>query len=185
MIEDAVLVREVLSGNMDSFKILIYKHELTVFNFVYRMVRNNEAAQDITQEVFITVYNKLYTFNHESKFTTWLLQIARNKSLDYIRKYKRVYEVNIEDVEEMECLNQSPEEIFEFKETKSLVEEFLRSLGETDRQILILKYSNQNITFYDIAVILNMGEPAVKSRYYRLKEKFKSFAGVIEERCKV
>lgn len=183
--EDSGLIKEVLSGNIDSFKILLYKYERTIFNFVYRMVRNNEAAQDITQEVFITVYNKLYTFKHEHKFSNWLLQIARNKSLDYIRKYKRVYEINIEDVGDIEGVNQSPQEVFEFKETKALVEEFLRGLPEVDRQILILKYTNQNITFYDIASVLNMGESAVKSRYYRLKEKFKSFAGVREKRCKV
>lgn len=183
LVEDEGLVREILRGNIDSFNILIGKYELPIFNFIYRMVRNNEAAQDITQEVFITLYNKLYTFKFDSKFSSWLYQIARNKTLDYIRKYKRVYEVNIEDAGDMACCDQSPEEFVEYRETKSLVENFLKDLNEIDRQILILKYSNKKITFYDISNILHMSEASVKGRYYRLKDKFKSFIKEEEKGC--
>lgn len=185
MNDDVKLVREILKGNMDSFNLIIGKYEPSILNFTYRMVRNYEAAQDITQEVFITLYNRLYTYKQEHKFSNWLFQIARNKTVDYIRKYRRVHEVNIEDAENTLCCSSNMDESINYLETRQEVEGFMKTLNETDRQILILKYGNRNSTFSDIAQILGMGESAVKGRYYRLKDKFKTFIQDREERCRV
>lgn len=173
--EDLKLVQEVLKGNIDNFNILINKYELSILRFVYNSVRDREAAEDITQEVFITVYNKLYSYNKEYKFSNWLYQIAKNKAIDYMRKYKRVYEANVEEVQEVVSKEASPEEKAEFKETKRLVETFLNTLNEIDKQIILLRYTNDNMTFSDIAEVLNMGESAVKRRYYKARERFREY----------
>lgn len=173
--EDLKLVQEVLKGNIDNFNILINKYELSILRFVYNSVRDREAAEDITQEVFITVYNKLYSYNKEYKFSNWLYQIAKNKAIDYMRKYKRVYEANVEEVQEAVSKEASPEEKAEFKETKRLVEAFLNTLNEVDKQIILLRYTNDKMTFSDIAEVLNMGESAVKRRYYKARERFREY----------
>jgi RNA polymerase sigma-70 factor, ECF subfamily len=184
MEEDLKLVLEILKGNIDSFNILVNKYELSILRFVYNTVRDREAAEDITQEVFITVYNKLYTFNKEYKFSNWLFQIARNKCIDYVRKYKRVYEANVEDMEEIVSREISPEQSTEFKEVKKLVESFIETLNDTDKQIILLRYSSDHITFTDIAEVLSLGESAVKRRYYKAKERFREYRMVKEKGCR-
>lgn len=178
------LVLEVLKGNIDSFNILVNKYEFIILKFVYNTIKDREAAEDITQEVFITVYNKLYTFKKEYKFSNWLFQIARNKCIDYVRKYKRVYEANVEDVHELASNEISPEQNAEYKEVKKLVEDFINTLNDIDKQIIILRYSNERVTFLDISEILNMSESAVKRRYYKTREKFKDFRLKKEKGCK-
>jgi RNA polymerase sigma-70 factor, ECF subfamily len=184
MEEDLKLVLEILKGNIDSFNILVNKYELSILRFVYNTVRDRDAAEDITQEVFITVYNKLYTFNKEYKFSNWLFQIARNKCIDYVRKYKRVYEANVEDMEEIVSREISPEQSTEFKEVKKLVESFIETLNDTDKQIILLRYSSDHITFTDIAEVLSLGESAVKRRYYKAKERFREYRMVKEKGCR-
>lgn len=185
MNEDINLVKEVLDGNLDSFNILVNKYEIIIFRFVYNIIRDTEASQDITQETFITAYNKLYTYKHEYKFINWMFQIAKNKSIDYMRKYRRVYEVNIEDVQYIPYSGISPEQSAEYSETKYIVEEFVKNLSDIDRQILSLKYLKDETTFTDIAEILSMSESAVKARFYRLKDRFKTYKMSKEKRCNI
>jgi RNA polymerase sigma-70 factor, ECF subfamily len=182
--EDLKLVQEVLRGNIDSFNILVNKYEFAILRFVYNTIKDREAAEDITQEVFITVYNKLYTYNKDYKFSNWLYQIAKNKCIDYVRKYKRVYEANVEDAHEVVSNEVSPEQSAEFKEVKKLVEAFLATLNDVDRQILLLRYTNDRMTFIDIAQVLNMGESAVKRRYYKARECFREYRLSKEKGCK-
>jgi RNA polymerase sigma-70 factor (ECF subfamily) len=182
--EDLKLVQEVLKGNIDSFNILVNKYELLILRFVYNTLKDREAAEDISQEVFITVYNKLYTYNKDYKFSNWIFQIARNKCIDYMRKYKRVYEANVEEVGELVSKEVSPEQSAEFNETKRIIEDFVGGLNDVDKQIIILRYSNEHITFSDVASVLNMSESAVKRRYYKVRERFKEYRVSKEKGCR-
>ncbi|MBK5240839.1 sigma-70 family RNA polymerase sigma factor [Clostridium sp.] len=179
MQEDSNLIQSILDGNIDSFNILVNKYESIVLKFIYNMIKDKEAAEDITQESFITIYNKLYLYDKNHKFLNWLLQISKNKCIDYIRKYKRVYESNIEDIPNVTSREMSPEQAAEFKETKGYVEAYLSSLSEIDRQILIIRYL-QNLTFHDLAEILEITESNVKRRYYKSRQNFKTFISKVE-----
>jgi RNA polymerase sigma-70 factor (ECF subfamily) len=148
------------------------------------MLRDKEASEDIAQEVFITVYNKLYMYNSSYKFSNWILQIARNKCIDYIRKYKRVYESNLEDIKELASKEISPEQSAEFNETKEVVMNFIKELNDIDRQLIILRYT-QELTFFEIGEILSMSESAVKRRYYKLRDRFRDHSNVKEKRWRV
>lgn len=181
--EDLSLVKSILDGNIDSFNILVNKYESMVLRFIYNMIKDKEAAEDITQEVFITVYNKLYLYDKSHKFTNWLLQVSKNKCIDYMRKYKRVYESNIEDIPNITSKEMSPEQVAEFKETKENVEAYLNSLSEIDRQILIIRYS-QNLTFYDLSQILELTESNIKRRYYKSRLNYKMYISQKEKGCK-
>lgn len=181
--EDIKLVKAILSGKIDSFNILVNKYELMIFKFIYNMIKDKETSEDICQEVFITVYNKLYMYNTNYKLSNWMLQIAKNKSIDYIRKYKRVYEANLEEVQELATKEISPEEAAEYNETRSLILKFISELNEVDRQIITLRYTD-NLAFADIGQILDMSESAVKRRYYRTREKFKDYSSLKEKGCK-
>jgi RNA polymerase sigma-70 factor (ECF subfamily) len=170
--EDIELVTNVLIGNIDSFNTLVNKYELIVLRFVYSITKDKEASEDIAQETFITAYNKLYLYDKRYKFSNWLLQISKNKAIDFIRKYKRVYEANIEEANNLSSGEASPEEQLEYSDLKKEVQTFIESLEELDRQIILLRYSGER-TFFDISQILSISESTVKRKYYRLREKFK------------
>lgn len=173
--EDINLVNNVLKGDVDSFNTIVSKYELMVLKFVYNMLKQKEASEDITQEVFITIYNKLYMYDKKFKFSSWILQIARNKTIDYIRKYNKTYETNIDEAYDLSSKEMSPEQIAEYKEAKEDIKDYIDSLNEDDKQILILRYS-ENLTFSDIAELLKMTESTVKRRYYRIRENYKTYA---------
>lgn len=185
MEDDLRLVEEVLKGNIDSFNIIVNKYELPVLKFIYNMVKNKETSEDITQEVFITLYNKLYMYNNQYKFSNWIFQIAKNKCIDYMRKYKRVHEANIEEVKEVASKEISPEDSMEFKEAKKNLEIFINGLEEIDRQIIILRYSREDMTFLDISQVLNISESSVKRRYYKARDKYKQHISSKEKRCRI
>jgi RNA polymerase sigma-70 factor (ECF subfamily) len=181
-VDDMQLVKSVLNGNIDSFNEIIYRYEASIYKFVLAMVKEPEDAKDITQDVFITLYNKLYTYRGKSKFSSWVYQIARNKSIDYIRKNKRIIKLNIEEAFDISSNEPMPEQRYEFKETKAEIESFLKCLDDITRQIIILKALDEDMKFCDIADILNVNVSTVKTKYYRLWDKYNKYLN--EKRCK-
>ncbi|MEG1870558.1 MAG: sigma-70 family RNA polymerase sigma factor [Peptostreptococcaceae bacterium] len=173
--EDIILVDNVLKGDVDSFELIVGKYQLNILQFVYGMLKQKEASEDITQEVFITVYNKLDMYNNKYSFSNWILQIAKNKTIDYVRKYRKVFESDIDEVYDISSSQMGPEESLEYLEVKVKIKEYIDTLGEVDRQILALRYT-QNLTFRDIGQILEVTETTVKRRYYKIRDGFKDFS---------
>lgn len=173
-IEDIILVNNILKGDIESFEAIVEKYQLNVLRFVYGMIKQKEASEDITQEVFITVYNKLNMYNNKYSFSNWILQIAKNKTIDYTRKYRKVYESDIDEAYNISSLDISPEEAAEYSEVREKVNEYIGALNEVDKQILALRYS-QDLTFRDIGKILDITETTVKRRYYKVRDGFKIF----------
>lgn len=181
-VEDLELVKSVLNGNINSFNEIIYRYESSIYRFILAMVKEPEEAKDITQDVFITLYNKLYTYRGKSKLSSWIYQIARNKSIDYIRRNKRIIKLSIEEAFDISSKEPMPEQQFEFKETKEELENFIKCLDDITRQIIILKGLNEDMKFSDIADILNVNVSTVKTKYYRLWDKYNKYLD--EKRCK-
>ena len=92
VIDDYILLHKAKNGDIYAFEDLISKYEKKVYNTVLRIIRDKEAAKDISQEVFIKVYKSLKNFNEKSKFSTWLYRIAVNTSIDELRKNKNRYQ---------------------------------------------------------------------------------------------
>lgn len=180
--DDLILVENILSGNIKDFERLVERYETTILKFIYSMIRDKQIAEDITQEVFITVYNKLDTFDSKYKFSNWILRISKNKCIDYIRKAKKVNESNIDEFVSIKSTEISPEEKLEFKETKQIVIQYINTLSDIDKQIIMLRYS-QKSTFNDISKILDINESSVKRRYYKIREQFKKRIAIEEKGC--
>ena len=83
---DEALVRSVLSGDRDRFELLVERYQTRLVNYLYRMVRNLEEAHDLSQEVFIRVYQALDRYDSQYRFSTWLFRVAQNAAIDVIRK---------------------------------------------------------------------------------------------------
>ncbi|WP_040215275.1 RNA polymerase sigma factor [Clostridium polynesiense] len=173
--QDKDIVERILKGDIQAFELIINRYEMSIARFIYQMVRDRETAEDLTQEVFILAYNKLFTYKADYKFSAWLYRIARNRTIDHIRKEGKVKNVNIEDIGPVGSNEASPEEIVEFKELKESIESFITTLDEVDKQILFLRYTKHELTFNDIAVMMNMSLSSVKKRYYKIYDKFERY----------
>lgn len=171
---DIELVQLVLDGEISAYNEIIFRYEAPIYKFVSNMIRNDDTGKDICQEVFITAYYKLFSYKKIFKLSNWLFQIAVNKSIDYMRKNRMHQYIDI-DNNDISDKAMSPEEFVEYKETKLKLEYFIKTLNKTEQKILILRYSNEELTFNDIAEILNMNDSTVKYKYYKIYDKYKKY----------
>src|SRR6201986_5524391 len=85
---DVQLMLDVKAGDEESFELLLRKYRIPLVNFLYRMVRNTAAAEDLAQEVFLRVYRARQEYSPSAKFTTWMFRIATNLALNSWRDGK-------------------------------------------------------------------------------------------------
>ena len=128
-----------------------------VYYKVLSVVKNDDDAEDICQETFISVYKNLSKFREESNIYTWIYRIAINKTYDFFKKRKVEFEIN-DDVLSL------PEDV-NF-DTKVILQEKLKLISEKEREIVILKDIN-GYKLKEIAEIKNMNLSTVKSVYYK------------------
>src|SRR5881392_4338164 len=84
---DVELVQTAVAGREASFEELVRRYQRPIAAYVYRMVGDYDSALDLTQEVFIKVYNSLARYRSEFKFSTWIYKIAHNAAIDHLRRY--------------------------------------------------------------------------------------------------
>lgn len=168
-------------GNPASFEFLMHKYYKRIFNFVYRFVGSREAAEDLTQEVFLKVYKAAPGYQPQSKFQTWAYTIARNLSLNELRRAGRKNisldeTVNFKDGETSRQVEDPsvvhPAQTMEAEETRRMVQEAIASLPENQRMAVILR-RYENMSYEEIAQTIGMSVEAVKSLLNRAKENLK------------
>lgn len=177
-VQEASLIEQSKSGNIESFEQLVISHQKKMFNIAFRMLGNLEDANDVTQEALIKAYRGINSFNGKSSFSTWLYTIVNNASIDFIRKNKKNKTVYLdreyESAEgthkiEVACHGDTPEEVLEKKEVRRVIEEAIKELSEDHRRIIVLRDIEQ-FTYAEIAQILDCSEGTVKSRINRARK---------------
>ena len=128
-----------------------------VYYKVLSVVKNDDDAEDICQETFISVYKNLSKFREESNIYTWIYRIAINKTYDFFKKRKLEFEINDEVLSLPEDIN---------FDTKVILQEKLKLISEKEREIVILK-DIYGYKLKEIAEIKNMNLSTVKSVYYK------------------
>lgn len=128
-----------------------------VYYKVLSVVKNDDDAEDICQETFISVYKNLSKFREESNIYTWIYRIAINKTYDFFKKRKLEFEINDEVLSLPEDIN---------FDTKVILEEKLKLISKKEREIVILK-DIYGYKLKEIAEIKNMNLSTVKSVYYK------------------
>jgi RNA polymerase sigma factor (sigma-70 family) len=97
---DAELVRRAQAGELDAFEALTTRYEQRVFSLAMRMLRQEQDAEDVTQQTFLSALENLNGFRGEARFATWLLRIATHAALKVIRKHKGLKTVSLEEATE-------------------------------------------------------------------------------------
>ena len=178
---DVHLMLEFQKGNKSSFEKLMERNYKRVFNLIYRFVASHEIAEDLTQEVFIKVYHAASSYRPQAKFQTWLYQIAKNISLNELRRHKNK-DVSLDETFETEdgelkreiadTRTLNPSEEMTQQETIEEIQAAIKSLPENQRMAVILR-RYENLSYEDIAKAMNCSVEAVKSLLNRAKESLK------------
>ena len=171
----------VKKGEISAFNQILEKYQRPIINFIYRFVGSKGEAEEITQEVFLRIYLARGHYRVRAKFSTYIYRIARNLSLNALRK-KRPQIVSLDEPisgengeikrELPDSRQISPAESLEKKEIQLLVKKALDSLPQPQKTAIILNRYNE-LSYKEIGRIMNLSLPAVKSILHRAKESLK------------
>lgn len=170
--KDEELVAFYLAGDGGAFRTLVYRYTDHLYNFTRKLGAGNDAS-DITQEVFVKVWDNLKKFDTKKSFKTWIFTIARNTTTDYLRKKKhllfsdwgRNIKDDTEDSNELESILDDaplPMEVLEKLDDVKELERLLQKLNQAEREVLTL-YFQEKMTFAEISEVLNKSVNTVKS----------------------
>ncbi len=164
---DPGVLRKAQRGDERAFSIIVRAYQVPVFNYVLRLVGDRALAEDLTQEVFLRVFQGLPRFAHGSKFTTWLFQVTKNRVLDELRASERRPRavVDIEDVPPLEVLD-AP---FERLEAIDAVWRAVDHLS-VDLKMALLLRDVVGLSYNEIADSLEITLATVKWRIFKARE---------------
>jgi RNA polymerase sigma-70 factor, ECF subfamily len=168
------LIRKAKKGDISSYRELYEVFVRKVLNFIYRMVNSPEEAEDLTQETFVTVYQKLDTLKDNSKFEPWLFRIARN--FVYQRYRTRTpstvsidtLDENGQQVTQLVDERKNPDEAFQNSELEDVVAEAIAALPEKYREVFVLS-AIQHLSYQGIAEIVDRSLPSIKTDIHRAR----------------
>ena len=175
LVSDRELVAIAVSGFDGSFEELVRRYQRPISAYVYRMVGNYESALDLTQEIFIKVYNSLNRYRPEFKFSTWIYKIAHNAAVDHLRRTATREQSLVLGPEgdtfelPLESARLSPEQESERKERRSEIEAVVRALPANYRELIILRHS-QDLSYEEIVEVTGLPLGTVKNRLFRARE---------------
>src|SRR3990167_6112895 len=172
-IGDEILIRKYLAGDKQSLELLIKQYLKPIYSFVSRYVGNGQEAEDITQEVFVRVWRNLKKFDQSKSFKTWVFSIAKNASLDFLKKKKAIpfSEFDTEEggnriTDTLADPSTLPLELLEKAGMARMLNEAMEKLSPQSRMVLFLRY-NDHFNFREIAESLNEPLNTVTSRHRR------------------
>jgi RNA polymerase sigma-70 factor (ECF subfamily) len=171
--QEMELIRAILQGNRDLYHELIRPHERTVYLTAYSLLRDEADAEDVAQEAILKAYRALATFRGASRFGTWLVSIVCNEARGRIRRNSRVYiESYEEEVEVTPALltdwREIPSESLERKELVEKIEDAIKELPSTYREVFVLR-DRDELGIHEIAEVLGITENLVKVRLHRAR----------------
>jgi RNA polymerase sigma-70 factor, ECF subfamily len=168
IVDDFTLIKTFQEGDKDAFSILVNRYNEKVRNLIFRILSEVSIVDDLSQDVFIKVYESLNYFRFESSFYTWLYRITVNKCRDEIRKRKVRKFTSLDFIFSNGVEMKHPDDQYDRIESDLLVSEALSKLSSKQREIIILKDLN-DLSYQEIGEILNCEIGTVKSRLSRAR----------------
>jgi RNA polymerase sigma-70 factor (ECF subfamily) len=165
-----VLIERCLSGDQQAWETIVRQHWRKVFNVAYKFVGRHEAAEDLTQDIFLKIFRSLDTFDRRANFQTWLISVSRNLCIDYYRSARKEREtidrqVNPDDLMPVSS-EVAPDAALEQRDLAVLLRRALEKLPGSLRAAVIMR-DIQELSYQEIAEHLELPEGTVKSRINR------------------
>lgn len=168
---DSELVIRIQMGDVEAFDILYWKYHQAVYANINKLIKDGEAAKDILQEVFVTVWEKCHSIDPNQAISGWLFVVSYNKSISYLKKLLRESALNIELKNQVELVDED----FSVKEEQlQLLEEALTRLSTQRRKVFEL-CKLQGKTYEEAAKELNISKHTVKEYLSEAIAKIKTF----------
>ena len=172
---DGELIAGAVDGRVDGFEELVRRYQRPITGYVFRMLGDYESSLDVTQEVFIKVYNSLRKYSPEYKFSTWLYRIAHNAAIDHIRRNSvSPQSLEAENADgtyqiQIESGRPSPEQDHERMEWRNEIDSVVRCLPPAYRDLILLRHS-RDLSYDEIAEVTGLLLGTVKNRLFRARE---------------
>ncbi len=169
---DEVLVEAFQAGDLAAFDLLVLRWQRRIQGTIYRILGSEEEARDLSQEAFLKAFRGLKGFKGESRFSSWLYQIAINLCRDRMRRRRGRNFVSLDALGEDDGSTRTlsrdagPLELAEQGSLRGLVRAALGTLPEEQREVIVLK-EYEDLTFLEIAQALDVPLSTVKTRLYR------------------
>jgi len=164
---DFGILRKAQQGDERAFSIIVRTYETPVYNYVLRLTGDKALAEDLTQEVFLRVFQGLPRFSLRCKFTTWLFQVTKNRVLDELRAKERrpLASVNIDDVPPLEVVDQPVERV-------EAIDALWRAINDlsVDLKMALLLRDVVGLSYNEIADSLEITLATVKWRIFKARE---------------
>jgi RNA polymerase sigma-70 factor (ECF subfamily) len=177
---ERLLIARLRERDEQAFSEIFKRFGDKVFSLVYRMLGNRHEAEDVTQEVFVTVFKTIDGFRGEAKFSTWLLRIAANQSKNRI-KYLARRPTDGGELDEggaarapgtggpaMQAQIEGPDQLLEAAEMESIMQAAIGKLDEEHRLLVILR-DVEELSYQEIGEITGLPEGTIKSRLHRAR----------------
>ena len=169
--EDRALVHSILAGEQQAFGQLISQYERLVAHMIVRLIPDASDQQEVIQDVFVKVYQKLPTFKFESKLSTWIATIAYRMALNVLRKQKK----ETEDIDRMTYEPGAPDQRYEEANFKDFIHDMVAKMPTTYKTVITLYYLEE-FSYPEIVEITGMPEGTVKNYLHRGKKKLRELA---------
>jgi RNA polymerase sigma-70 factor (ECF subfamily) len=172
---DLELIASAISGAEHGFEELVRRYQRPITGYIFRMLGDYEASLDVSQEVFIKVYNSLSRYSSDYKFSTWLYRIAHNAAIDHMRRNAvSPQSLETENADgtyqlQIECPKPTPEQDRERTEWRTEIENVVRRLPAAYRELILLRHS-QDLSYDEIAEVTGLPLGTVKNRLFRARE---------------
>ena len=135
---DSELIGQILNGNMNAFTFLVNRYQKLVVHITGRLIQRQDELEDVCQDVFLKVFQNLGKYRNECKLSTWIATIAYNTSINYLRKFKKVDEVNPDDSTAFRNLTEYKSNDFEKTDLHRYIRDQIELLPVQYRTVLTL-----------------------------------------------
>jgi len=168
-IEDRELVASALAGRTDDFRVLVERHQQSIFRFSLRLLENWGEAEDVTQETFLAAFTNLSRYDSSrAAFSTWLFTIARNRCFNLLKLRRTIAHNELDSIADV-----TPTDPIATQELSQQLDRALASLPVEQRSAFVLAEIEQ-LPYAEIARIERTSIGTVKSRIHRAKQRLQS-----------
>jgi RNA polymerase sigma-70 factor (ECF subfamily) len=175
---ERTLLRRLRDRDERAFRELIDSHRDRVFNITFRMLGNRAEAEDVAQEVFITVFKTIETFREQSKFSTWLYRVTVNHCKNRIKYLARRHDRDRDELDETSreangaagapLRHVQPDRALEGAQLEALLQEAIANLDDDQRVVVVLR-DVEDLSMEEICEITGLPDGTVKSRLHRAR----------------
>jgi RNA polymerase sigma-70 factor (ECF subfamily) len=181
-IEDQVLVERVLSGDNRAFERLVEKYKKRIYYLAYKMTRDHDSADELAQESFVKAYQALSRFKKDYSFYTWIYRICVNLSINFLKKEKNSVSTDLISDKELLQFSKNVSNQLESmitSEQAAIVKQALETIPPDQKAVFILK-TYENMTYEQMANVLNCSIGTVMSRLFRARHKLRGALAAAE-----